>query len=94
MKVLVAAALSVAVVCPAEECRDADAKAAADTRALSYFHQKGEIFHPARVLKVHNPSRYKEVASYVKFGDKHYSIFTLVNTSCAAQFRKRTRQGD
>ena len=80
---------------PAEaECRDRDAIAASDTKALSYFGTKGEIFHPGRVQKVHNPSRFKEVASYVKVGDKHYSIFTLVTTDCKAQFRKRTRQGD
>ncbi|WP_430462830.1 hypothetical protein ACQUQU_08580 [Thalassolituus sp. LLYu03] len=89
-------ALSLLLAWPvmAEECRDKDAKAAGDTKALSYFRQKGEIFHPARVLKVHHPSRFKEVASYVKYGDKHYSIFTLVNTQCVAHFRKRTRQGD
>lgn len=75
-------------------CRDKDAKAAGDDKALSYFRQKGEIFHPAKVLKVHHPSRFKEVASYVRYGEKHYSIFTLVNTECVAHFRKRTRQGD
>ena len=75
-------------------CRDKDAKAAGDEKALSYFRQKGEIFHPARVQKVHHPSRFKEVASYVRYGDKHYTIFTLVNTDCVAHFRKRTRQGD
>jgi hypothetical protein len=53
-----------------------------------------EIFHPARVLKVHHPSRRKEVASYVKTGEKHYSIFTLIDADCNARFIKRTRQGD
>lgn len=78
----------------AAECRDKDAIAASDAKALSYFGSKGEIFHPGRVQKVHNPSRFKEVASYVKSGDKRYSIFTLVTLDCKAQFRKRTRQGD
>ena len=32
-------------------CSDFDAKAASDDKALSYFRQQGEIFHPARVLK-------------------------------------------
>jgi len=77
-----------------EPCRDRDAKAASDEKALSYFRKQGEIFHPARVLKVHNPSRIKEVASYVKVGEKHYSIFNLVTPECKAVFRKRTRQGD
>ncbi|MEE3190561.1 MAG: hypothetical protein VX281_06355 [Pseudomonadota bacterium] len=75
-------------------CSDRDAKAASDEKALSYFRKQGEIFHPARVLKKHNTSRHKEVASYVKFGEKRYSIFTLVDTDCYARFIKRTRQGD
>ncbi|MEK9711183.1 MAG: hypothetical protein VW258_01315 [Thalassolituus sp.] len=75
-------------------CSDFDAKAASDDKALSYFRQQGEIFHPARVLKKHNTSRHKEVASYVRFGEKRYSIFTLVDVDCNARFIKRTRQGD
>ncbi len=75
------------------ECLDRDAKAASDDKAKSYF-KTAEIFHPARVLKVHHPSRQKEVASYVKTGKKYYSIFTLVNEDCQAHFIKRTRQGD
>lgn len=75
-------------------CPDRDAKSASDDKALSYFRKQGEIFHVARVLKKHHPSRDKEVASYVKVGDKHYSIFTLVNPDCEARFIKRTRQGD
>ncbi len=75
-------------------CSDRDAKAASDEKALSYFRKQGEIFHVARVLKKHHPSRDKEVASYVRFGDKHYSIFTLVDPDCRARFIKRTRQGD
>jgi len=63
-------------------CPDRDAKSASDVKALSYFR------------KQHHPSRDKEVASYVKVGDKHYSIFTLVNPDCEARFIKRTRQGD
>jgi len=78
----------------AEECRDKEAIAASDAKALSYFRKQGEIFHPARILKVHHPSRLKEVASYVRYGEKHYSIFTLVDAGCSAHFRKRTRQGD
>lgn len=75
-------------------CADRDAKASSDEKALSYFRKQGEIFHPARVLKRHNTSRHKEVASYVQFGDKKYSIFTVVDIDCRARFIKRTRQGD
>lgn len=75
------------------DCRDWDAKAASDDLALSYFRQ-ADIFHPARVLKLHHPSRHKEVASYVAVGDKRYSIFSLVDENCRARFIKRTRQGD
>ncbi|MCT7357644.1 hypothetical protein [Thalassolituus pacificus] len=75
------------------ECLDRDAKAASDEKAKAYF-KVAEIFHPARVLKVHHPSRRKEVASYVKTGEKHYSIFTLIDADCNARFIKRTRQGD
>ncbi len=78
----------------AEVCRDREAMASGDEKALSYFRKQGEIFHPARVLKVHHPSGNKEVASYVRFGAKHYSIFTLIDPDCRAHFRKRTRQGD
>ena len=74
-------------------CRDADAKTAGNEKAMSYFREP-EIFHPAVIQKVHHPSGKKEVASYVKTGNKHYSIFTLVDENCQAQFRKRTRQGD
>lgn len=75
------------------DCRDWDAKAAGDELALSYFRQ-AEVFRPARVLKLHHPSRHKEVASYVAVGDKRYSIFSLVDENCRARFIKRTRQGD
>ncbi|HBS41478.1 MAG TPA: hypothetical protein DEA26_02270 [Oceanospirillales bacterium] len=76
------------------ECRDADAKAASDAKALGFFRRQGEVFRPAKVLKLHLPSRTKEVASYIRVGEKHYSIFTLVNPDCEAHFIKRTRQGD
>ena len=91
---LVLASVSSAAVLALPVCSDRDAKAASDEKALSYFRKQGEIFHPARVLKKHNTSRHKEVASYVKFGEKRYSVFTLVDTDCYARFIKRTRQGD
>ncbi|MCY0963604.1 hypothetical protein [Parathalassolituus penaei] len=75
------------------ECRDLDAMAASDKLAKGYF-KDGAVFHPARVLKVHSPSGRKEIASYVKTGDKRYSIFTLVDEDCKARFMKRTRQQD
>lgn len=75
------------------ECRDLDAMAAANKKAASYF-KEGEVFHPAAVQKVHHPSRKKEIASYIKIGQKRYSIFTLVDENCQVQFRKRTRQND
>ncbi|WP_221798295.1 hypothetical protein [Oceanobacter mangrovi] len=75
------------------ECRDYDAKAAADKLAKSYF-RTPQIFHPARVLKVHSPSGLKEVASYVQAADKKYSIFSLIDDNCKASFIKRTRQND
>ncbi len=75
------------------ECRDFDAIAAANAKAASYF-KDGEVFHPAVVQKVHNTSGRKEIASYIKTGEKRYSIFTLVDAECKVKFRKRTRQGD
>ena len=74
-------------------CRDRDAWAASDELAQKFF-KEAEVFRPARVLKVHHPSRRKEVASYIKTGERRYSIFTLVDEECQAVFRKRTRQGD
>jgi len=74
-------------------CRDRDAWAAGDTLAQSFF-KESEVFKRARVLKVHHPSKRKEVASYIKTGKRRYSIFTLVDQNCQAVFRKRTRQGD
>lgn len=74
-------------------CRDREAWAASDELAKGFFNG-AEVFQRAKVTKVHHPSRRKEVASYIKTGDKHYSIFTLVDDNCQAVFRKRTRQGD
>ncbi|MBL4799907.1 MAG: hypothetical protein JKY50_21110 [Oleispira sp.] len=75
------------------ECRDFDAIAAANNKALSFF-KNAEVFHPGVIQKVHNPSGKKEVASYIKVGEKRYSIFNLVDENCKVEFRKRTRQGD
>tara|TARA_B110001454_G_C12542203_1_gene359902 strand:+ start:147 stop:464 length:318 start_codon:yes stop_codon:yes gene_type:complete len=75
------------------QCRDFEAIAAANTKAASYF-KDGTVFHPGVIQKVHNPSGKKEVASYIKAGEKRYSIFTLVDEDCNVKFRKRTRQGD
>ena len=74
-------------------CRDRNAWAASNELAQSFF-KEAEVFKPARVLKVHHPSKRKEVASYIKTGKRRYSIFTLVDSDCQAVFRKRTRQGD
>ena len=75
------------------QCRDFDAIAAANKKALSFF-KNAEVFHPGVIQKVHNPSGKKEVASYIKVGEKRYSIFNLVDENCKVEFRKRTRQGD
>jgi hypothetical protein len=75
------------------ECPDFDAMDAANKKALSYF-KNGAVFYPPVVLKVHHPSRKKEVASYIKVDDKRYSIFTLVDLECGVRFLKRTRQLD
>lgn len=75
------------------ECRDIDAIAAGEALAQSYF-KSSEIFHRGFVQKVHNPSGRKEVAAYVKTGDRHYSVFSLVDENCEAKFIKRTRQND
>lgn len=74
-------------------CRDRDAWAAGNDKAQSFF-KESEVFKQARVQKVHHPSRRKEVVSYIKTGEKYYSIFTLVDENCQAVFRKRTRQWD
>jgi hypothetical protein len=87
------AALTVFAMPSSAECRDFDAIAAANEKAASYF-KDGEVFHPAVVQKVHNTSGRKEIASYIKTGEKRYSIFTLVDAECKVKFRKRTRQGD
>lgn len=74
-------------------CRDIDAIAAGNEKAKSFF-KEAEVFHPGVVQKVHHPSKKKEVASYIKTGNKRYSIFTLIDHDCKATFRKRTRQKD
>ncbi|GGY34608.1 hypothetical protein GCM10011297_04580 [Bacterioplanes sanyensis] len=80
-----------AVIMPAvAECRDRDAMTASDELALRLLRQ-AEISHPAKVLKVHHPTKRKEIASYIKAGQRYYSIFTLVDEDCNAVFRKRTR---
>lgn len=75
------------------KCRDAQAFEAANNKALSYF-KDGAVFKAAVVQKNHHISGNKEVASYIKSGDKHYSIFILVDAECNAKFRKRSRQWD
>src|SRR5690554_1258809 len=75
------------------ECRDINAIPAGEALAQSYF-KSSEIFHRGFVQKVHNPSGRKEVAAYVKTGDRHYSVFSLVDENCEAKFIKRTRQND
>lgn len=99
-QLLLKARLSIAILCiifladnAESECRDADAMAASNTKAASYF-KGGSVFHPAVIQKIHHPSRKKEVASYIKAGDKRYSIFILVDENCKVEFRKRTRQQD
>lgn len=75
-------------------CPDRDAIAAGEELAKSYF-RTSSIFHQGRVLKVHHPSKNKEVAAYVDTGDgRKYSIFSVVNHDCQARFIKRTRQND
>lgn len=75
-------------------CPDRDAISAGEELAKSYF-RTPTIFHQGRVLKVHNPSKNKEVAAYVDTGDgRKYSIFSVVNENCQARFIKRTRQND
>jgi len=68
-----------------------DAKAAADTLALGLY-RSGSVFRGAVVYIRHQPSGSKEVASYVKIGDEHYTVVSLVFDDCRAEFRKRTRR--
>jgi len=72
-------------------CSDVDAKAAADAIALGLY-KKGSVFRGAVVHTRHHPSGNKEVVSYVKVGDKHYTLVSLVFEDCRAEFRKRTRR--
>jgi hypothetical protein len=74
-------------------CRDSAAIAAANQKSMSFF-KGAEVFHPAVIQKIHHPSGKKEVASYIKVGEKRYSIFNLVDGDCKVEFRKRTRQAD
>ncbi|TYL49430.1 hypothetical protein FXV75_07985 [Marinomonas sp. IMCC 4694] len=72
------------------ECRDFDAKLAADKKAQSLL--SGKKFKRALIVKKHLPSERKEVASYVfvKKDDLYYTVYTLVNSDCVAYFIKRT----
>lgn len=75
--------------CPAKaECSDYNAKAASNKATEAFMH--GKVFREAVVLKVHRPSKTKEVASYIKAGDLYYTVFTLVNTKCQVGIIKRT----
>ncbi|REG85738.1 hypothetical protein [Marinomonas pollencensis] len=71
------------------ECSDFEATKAADKVAEKYL--KGKIFQRAEVLKVHSPSKRKEIASYVKSDALYYTIFSLVNSQCKVQIIKRTQ---
>ena len=77
-------------------CSDADAIAAGETLGKGFFPpNKATVFYSGRVLKVHNPSKNKEVAAFIDAGDgRRYSIFSVVNQNCQARFIKRTRQND
>lgn len=89
LSILLLSPLFAVAVCP-----DRDAIMAAEAHAQSYF-RGATIFHQGRVLKVHNPSKNKEVVAYVDSGDgRKYSIFTVVNHECQVRFIKRTRQND
>jgi len=72
-------------------CSDEDARAAADAVALGLY-KNGSVFRRAVVYTRHHPSGNKEVASYVKIDDKHYTLVSLVFDDCRAEFRKRTRR--
>lgn len=71
------------------ECSDFDATNAANKVAEKYL--KGKVFHRAEVLKVHRPSKRKEIASYIKTDTLYYTIFTLVNNQCKVQIIKQTQ---
>lgn len=91
--IILALSVASAIASAGPVCRDADARAASDQAALAFFRKQGEVFRPAKVLKVHSPSRNKEVASYIQVKERHYTIFALVTPECDARFIKRTRQG-
>lgn len=73
------------------QCSDIDARAAADAVALGLY-KNGSVFRSAVVFTRHHPSGNKEVASYIKVEDKHYTLVSLVYEDCQAEFRKRTRR--
>jgi hypothetical protein len=93
MKLWAGVLLLAVAMSAAAECRDRDAMAASDDLAQRLM-LKDEIFNTAKVLKVHHPTKRKEIASYIKAGQRYYSIFTLVDEDCNAVFRKRTRWYD
>lgn len=70
------------------ECSDYDAKNAANKVTEKFM--AGKVFHQAEVLKVHRPSKQKEIASYIKVGDLYYTVFSLVNGKCTVKIMKRT----
>lgn len=93
LTILLTAFLALYVPVSVAKCRDLQAFEAANNKALSYF-KNGEVFKAAVIQKNHHTSGNKEVASYIKSADKHYTIFTLVYADCSAKFRKRSRQWD
>ena len=70
------------------ECADADAIESANIAAQDLL--AGEVFLPGKVLKKHHPSKRKEVASYIKNINLHYTVFSLVNQDCESKVIKRT----
>ena len=72
------------------ECPDYQAKMAADELSKAFLGKNSEVFQAAVVLKRHHPSHQKEVASYIKTGERYYTMYSIVNGSCKALFIKRT----
>lgn len=70
------------------QCNDYDAKTAANK--VSEKLMKGDVFKEAVVLKIHSPSKRKEVASYILADNLYYTIFSLVNSQCKVQIIKQT----
>lgn len=71
------------------ECRDLDAKQAADRVAENYY--QGRVFKPGMVLKKHLPSHRKEVVSYIQRGEYYYSVFLWVDQECQVQIIKQSK---